>query len=162
MSAESHGKAVFEKLRNIPNISKNVYFYMGLVALGRVRKIDGTRGLLPEPYDFFNHNGNILSSVTTAIAASLAVRLGSSERLRRTKTMSAAILGGVAVNALVETRTGLSLPIVPEMFRNSSPDPIDFGYGMFGALIGGGMVLASEPAKEAQENPESSPLETDD
>lgn len=140
--------------KELPNIGTNLSLYLGMVALGRVRKIDGMRDLAPEPWDFFDHNGNVLSSVTAALAVSLKVRLAERRadsvkpvRFRRSKVMGAALASGIAVNALVETRTGLSLPFVACLSDNciSTPDPIDYAYGVAGAGIGGGMALSMMP-----------------
>lgn len=150
---KSHNKALelLRKIEQLPHIRTNLAIYLGCVALGRVRKIDGTREVAPEPLDFFMHNGNILSSMTTAISVCAITALSrKTEKGRKAKLMGLALVSGAAVNALVETRTGLSLPIVPTMFADSTPDPIDFVYGMIGAAAGGTMVVSSLPKRDQE------------
>lgn len=150
---------VKDGVKTIPRIRQNLFLYGSLVALGRVRTIDGTRNIVPEPFDFFNHNGNILSSTTVALCAGFVATKAANAKTgspipqnkRRSIIIAAALSSGAFINALVETRTGLSMPLIEHFFGNSTPDPIDYAYGMAGSAIGCGMIISMQDSPDKQD-----------
>ena len=106
------------------------------------REIPGARGALPEPFDVGNHIGNIAPSLYFGhMAANLVGHMSeaANERLvkpekkkLKRKMMLGALAVGVIANGLVETRLGISLT-----GWESTPDSLDFGYGVGAAVLGG-------------------------
>lgn len=166
-------RELWSRVASLPNIKKNVAIWAGLCVLGRARHIDGIREIGPAPLDFFNHSGNILSSMNVALAASAAVYLHSRSNedigrggLRR-RMIVASVASGLMVNAVVETKFGLGLPVVTNMFgaeqglentpvmgtafTESTPDPVDFAYGVVAAAAGGVMAGSVLPEKTSAE-----------
>lgn len=163
MKVRQQANERFQQLKELPHFRTNAAIYLGLVALGRLRKIDDLRDIAPDPVDFFNHNGNVLSSVTAALIVSTAVhmRTEGNKSYLKTKILSASLASGAIINALVETRTGLGLPMVECMFDNCEPtaDPIDYAYGMVGAA-GGGVMAISMSKRKANPPDDRAPFST--
>lgn len=159
MSKLTERLPTLKEVKSLPNVKINSAILLGLTALGRIRKIDASRGHGPDMLDFFNHNGNVLSSLTAAMAASATVawaerRKNKPDNFLRTKMVAGALATGAVVNALVETKTGLKVPLVECLSDNcqSVPDSIDFAYGMAGAASGGAMAVSMLPSVELSDN----------
>ena len=108
-------------------------------------KDPGAQHLLPEPFDFFSHSSNLSISAVAAGMTAAGVAIGPAESrgwsLRRTRTVAAvsAMALTTALNAISETKLGVTL-----LPFHSTPDPIDFAYGMAGGAIGAGLVTVKE------------------
>lgn len=98
------------------------------------------RGILPEPFDFFNHAGNFGTSLAVGACATQFVISGSkaiSDNPPRVNRLAigCGIAVATAVNALSETKLGIS--IAPGLNPETVPDTIDAMYG-----VGAGAVAA--------------------
>lgn len=115
-----------------------------------IKDTDGTRGHIPEPFDVIDHAGNMSLSFSIGVIAALEVARRSlrqssdttidySSRPLRRKMIGSGIAVGVALNAYVETNLGLS---INPIFGSSTPDMIDFAYGVGGATLGAAAMPA--------------------
>ncbi len=120
---------------------------MSCIALLIAKDGDGARDILPEPFDVFDHAGNINGSAQLGYAGGLIVgklvtdrasRGGEREDSRlsiRAKMALGGLSVGLLVNGLVETKFGTKL-----MHWESTPDPIDFAYGVITATAVGALL----------------------
>lgn len=124
-----------------------------------IKSISGLRNHLPEPYDVVDHIGNVGGSLTAGLFGGLAaaVCIENTSLSRGNKNMiklrarSAMLAGGLGVGAMLNayTETKLGLSINP-IFHDSTPDSVDFTYGVVAAGIGGlfGAKLEAAPIKQ--------------
>ncbi len=110
------------------------------VGLIFAKETEGTRNILPEPFDFFDHAGNVNGSaqigygvglLTGIIAARRANNQDNPERHDhiRAKMAAAGAAVGLLINGISETKFGLSL--VGD--TSTTPDLIDYAYGVIAA-----------------------------
>jgi hypothetical protein len=104
-----------------------------------IKEANGVRGILPEPFDFFSHAGNLHTSVCFGWLAGLfsgrIFQEHPESKLRLRVKMAA---GGLAVGTLVnlvETEWGARL--FEHFVAKNTPDPIDFLYGVAVATLAG-------------------------
>lgn len=121
----------------------------------RVGEFFGThiplRNVLPEPVDYFDHVGNFAFSwyaaarVVRASARVLHARMPSvdPEQIRK-RAVSVAVATGVLLNAIVESKIGAPL---------LTSDPVDFAYGVGGAVFGAMNTDLSEFGRPVQADP---------
>jgi hypothetical protein len=134
----------FEKLELRIDMSRLKYYSLvaGCASLMLVKFVPGSRNIFPEPFDIFDHTGNITSAL---LGCSFSVRFGT--RIIRRKNLEAEqntssisiktkmVLGGFAAgvlaNGVIESRTGMKL-----VHWDNTPDPVDFAYGVISAACG--------------------------
>lgn len=110
-----------------------------------IRESEGARDIGPEPLDVFNHVGNVATSVSVGYCGAMVTGVIAAEYANmrnekgeetttssiRKKMVAGGLAAGIIVNGLVETKTGISL-----IGWENTPDPVDFAYGVSGAVIG--------------------------
>ncbi len=120
---------------------------MSCLALVFAKDGDGARNILPEPFDVFDHAGNINGSAQLGYAGGLIVGKLVADRANRdverddsklsirAKMALGGLSVGLVVNGLVETKFGTKL-----IHLESTPDPIDFAYGVVTATAVGALL----------------------
>lgn len=124
------------------------YTILSFAGLGLLlaKDIDGVRNILPEPFDIFDHIGNVnLSAQIGYLAGALTGVIYTrnknklhqvlSERKTRGVMAVGAAATGICINGLVETKTGQSL-----IHWQNTADPIDFIYGAITATAMGALL----------------------
>lgn len=94
-----------------------------------------TRGQIPEPFDIVNHSGNLTVTYAVATAASKMFWSNKKPRLEAPEDFSKRrriLAGGVAAGAIALN----SYAELVGYGSASTPDTIDFAYGMLGAYVG--------------------------
>jgi hypothetical protein len=122
-----------------------------------VSNLPQLRGHLPEPFDLFSHAKNLKGGAIVAIAAvygrrAVEIIRSGTDHLTREQLRSfhhrwvpAVVAAATAVNAVTETRWGLTL-LGHRLFPETTPDALDLLYSVgFGALMA---ALAWRPAPE--------------
>jgi hypothetical protein len=135
-------------------ISKPKLFFYGLDLAGSAvynysrfisKSGDIMRGI-PEPLKYTDHASNaggsfVIGNVLTYGFARLASRFERSPRRVRAIAAGAGSLALLGVNALAETKVGVSIWRVP----NNVVDSLDLVYGAVGGVLGSLMVGVKEP-----------------
>lgn len=138
------------KRASIPKIAANLIPFLSYPVASAMFNL---RNRLPEPFDYADHAGNVMAGITIGVtlgtvAANTYVNTVPEEQQTpsrlRLRAAAFATSCALAVNAVVETRAGQA--IVPE-FLVSTPDVIDFVYGVGSAAISGAMIptIVKEP-----------------
>ena len=94
-------------------------------------KVPESRGLLPEPLDYFDHATNVGHSFNAVGLLHLAAKKTGIVS-ECSPAFAAAV--GLAVNALAESQVG--------PMATATTDPIDFTYGLIAALVAGVLTRA--------------------
>lgn len=141
-----------------------------LASLVLTKDIDGVRNKIPEPLDIMDHVGNVSPSAQLGYASGLTVGILAAKRASkrfenvnmkslRTKMALGGFVTGIVVNALVETKFGVSL----SNWQDTTPDPIDLAYGVTAATLSAGLVPNIEQETELKYVPyESTPERSED
>ena len=126
------------------NVKLGVY---GVLACAQVASVCGAtdryRGLMPEPFDIFNHVGNMGSMITAATAAIagsiVSEQFTNDHRARRigfALAMSVVTMG----NFIAETK--FCAPVATALDIGGTPDSIDLAYGLAAGAFGASTGLA--------------------
>jgi hypothetical protein len=119
---------------------------MAGLALGSVYAKDrpGFRDIAPEPFDYFDHAGNVTYAVGAGAVTAVATLVGNSIRgeenvstVRRRAAM-AAFCVGVALNTIGETKLGTSI-FVNGMENGAT----DFAYGVAATTIAAAATIGT-------------------
>lgn len=119
----------------------SAYVSLGVVA----------RDILPEPIDVPSYLGNIFGS--NLLGYLVGVRVGGhydgqrveASKARKVSTIAGAC-AGVILNTMFETKLGCN--ITQYIPLPSTPDSVDFAYGVIGATVGGYMANSFQVATE--------------
>lgn len=116
------------------------------LGLAAIKDIPGVRNIIPEPFDVFDHVGNVSLSVAMGYVGGLIVGKVAASRAKRedlitnntairTRMAFGGLTVGVVLNGLVETRVGMSiLPLI------NTPDTVDLVYGAAAATVAGAFI----------------------
>ncbi len=121
-----------------------------------LKYIPETRGIFPEPFDFFNHVGNF--DLGTGFAAGFAMRAIAAYHRResgqqadppsmKARVAAGGLLAGMLINGFVETRWGVKLT----GWENTG-DPIDFVYGAISGATGALLAPSLNPPEPKPES----------
>ena len=106
---------------------------------------DKMRDILPEPFDIFDHAGNMNVSMQLGIAgafagAKIAEKFDALPSIMKRAAVGMGSLAVLSANVISETRFGVS--IAPDILvgRNTTPDKIDLAYGVAAGAFGVSMV----------------------
>jgi hypothetical protein len=110
---------------------------------GAILRTVPARGIFPEPFDVFNHVGNLNGSSVIGYAGGLYLGQFYAERaktesktslMRRTRVAMAvgATVAGAALNAVSETKLGMSITHI-----GTTGDIVDYSYGVVTAAACG-------------------------
>lgn len=94
------------------------------------------RGILPEPFDVFDHVSNLVLSISmsyylTLISAKLLHGMKINPQRALIAARSIVMPSMIGLNLLFETQSGREL-----IGSSSTPDGIDFAYGAIGTVLG--------------------------
>lgn len=114
------------------------------------------RDRLAEPFDLFDHAGNFAVSacfglVAARIAGGVMTRFEASPRAMKRVAIATGTLVVAAANALTETKWGVRFTGIL-----TTPDPIDFAYGVGAGVLASSLVdfqPATNPAYEQLTTP---------
>lgn len=110
----------------------------------------GARGILPEPFDFFNHVGNIDGSAQVGYVAGILLGKLAANRANekgeplskgslRARMAAGGLVVGLVVNGLIESKWGMNL-----IHWQNTSDPLDFAYGVATSTAVAGLLPTVE------------------
>lgn len=113
------------------------------------------RGSLPDVIDVQDHIGNIPESTFLggigALATCAVLRLSAAPPTVQKVALGAAFTVGVIANVIAETKFGQQLVNLADIGGTGytpNQDPLDFAYGMVGAVAGGALLV--QPKSEVR------------